>query len=216
MKDTTMTQASLYLVIPDEAQLAEVRKSLPDIYAVSGFSEIDTMLALIEETSPNLIVCHQSLFESEQANSLAELARRCSSSRIMIIGPSRPMTVQIDALKHGARGYFNDELPLTKLHEALQLIMHGEVWVERHVISGLIEELTHKPSITEQQRQALESLSPKEMEVAKLVSHGATNKMIAREMDITERTVKAHLTTIFQKMALPDRLSLAIFFRDLR
>lgn len=98
----------------------------------------------------------------------------------------------------------------------MQLIMNGEVWVERHVISGLIDELTHKPEISDAQRQALESLSPKETEVAKLVSHGATNKMIARQLNITERTVKAHLTTIFQKMNLPDRLSLAILFRDLR
>ena len=64
--------------------------------------------------------------------------------------------------------------------------------------------------------QMAETLSPKELEVAKMVSHGATNKMIARNMNITERTVKAHLTTIFQKMSLPDRLSLAIVFRDLR
>ena len=126
------------------------------------------------------------------------------------------MSIQIEALRDGARGYFDEQLPLDKLHDALQLVLHGEVWVERHVISGLIEELTHKPTITDEQRHALETLSPKEMEVAKAVSHGATNKMIARELEITERTVKAHLTTIFQKMNLPDRLSLAIFFRDLR
>jgi DNA-binding NarL/FixJ family response regulator len=105
---------------------------------------------------------------------------------------------------------------LDKFDEALQLILHGEVWVERYVISGLIDELTHKPTISDEQKQALETLSSKEGEVAKLVSHGATNKMIARQLNITERTVKAHLTSIFNKMGLKDRLSLAIFFRDLR
>lgn len=216
MKDTTMTQASLYVVIPDEVSQADVRNSLPDIYAVSGFADLDTMLSLAEDSMPQLILCHQTLLEHDEMSKLTDLAQRCPDSRILIMGPPRPMTIQIAALKQGARGYFNDELPLSKLHDALQLILHGEVWVERHVISGLIEELTHTPTITEHQRQALDSLSPKEMEVAKLVSHGATNKMIAREMNITERTVKAHLTTIFQKMGLPDRLSLAIFFRDLR
>jgi DNA-binding NarL/FixJ family response regulator len=119
-------------------------------------------------------------------------------------------------LKHGARGYFNEALPLDKLNEALQLILHGEVWVERYVISGLIDELTHTPSISDEQKQALDSLSPKELEVSKLVSHGATNKLIAKQLNITERTVKAHLTAIFHKMGLKDRLALAIFFRDLR
>ena len=105
---------------------------------------------------------------------------------------------------------------MSKLQEALLLISNGEVWVERHVISGLIDEISHIPEVSEQQRRAAKTLSPKELEVAKMVSHGATNKMIARNMNITERTVKAHLTTIFQKMNLPDRLSLAIVFRDLR
>lgn len=216
MKEITMTAASLFLAIPDQGQAEQIKQTLPDIYAVSGFDDIAAMLAVAVEEKPQLILCHQAFFEADNDNALADLARQCPDSRIMIIGPPRPMTIQIAALKQGARGYFNQDLPVDKLHNALQLILHGEVWVERHVISGLIDELTHKPDISPDQRQALETLSPKELEVAKLVSHGATNKMIARQMNITERTVKAHLTTIFQKMNLPDRLSLAIFFRDLR
>lgn len=216
MRETTVTAASVFLVIPKQEQRAEIKQTLPDIYAVSEFTDIASMLAVVVSDKPQLILCHQSFFESDHYAALSAIAQQCPESRIMIIGPPRPMMVQIEALKEGARGYFNEGLPLEKLHEALQLILHGEVWVERHVISGLIDELTHKPKISEEQRQALETLSPKELEVAKSVSHGATNKMIARQMNITERTVKAHLTTIFQKMNLPDRLSLAIFFRDLR
>ncbi len=211
-----MTAASLLLAVPEQQQAEAIKQALPDIYAVSAYQDIAALKAVAVEEKPQLILCHQSFFEAVDSNLLSELARQCPDSRVMILGPPRPMTIQIAALKQGARGYFNETLPLDKLHNALQLILHGEVWVERHVISGLIDELTQHPEISEQQQQALETLSPKEMEVAKLVSHGATNKMIARQMNITERTVKAHLTTIFQKMQLPDRLSLAIFFRDLR
>ena len=211
-----MTAASLLLAVPEQQQAEAIKQALPDIYAVSAYQDIAALKAVAVEEKPQLILCHQSFFEADDSNLLSELARQCPDSRVMILGPPRPMTIQIAALKQGARGYFNETLPLDKLHNALQLILHGEVWVERHVISGLIDELTQHPEISEQQQQALETLSPKEMEVAKLVSHGATNKMIARQMNITERTVKAHLTTIFQKMQLPDRLSLAIFFRDLR
>lgn len=211
-----MTAASLLVAVPEQQQAEAIKQALPDIYAVSAYKDMASLQAIAVEGKPQLILCHQCFFEADDNNLLSELARQCPDSRIMILGPPRPMTIQIAALKQGARGYFNEELPLDKLHNALQLILHGEVWVERHVISGLIDELTQHPEISEQQQQALETLSPKEMEVAKLVSHGATNKMIARQMDITERTVKAHLTTIFQKMQLPDRLSLAIFFRDLR
>ena len=204
MKETTMTAASLFLVIPDRGQSQEIQRLLPDIYTVSDFPDIPLMLAAAIDEKPQLIVCHQSLFEGEGNHQLAAVAQQCADSRMLIIGPPRPMTIQIAALKQGARGYFDEQLPLDKLHDALQLILHGEVWVERHVISGLIEELTHKPEISEQHRQALATLSPKEIEVAKQVSHGATNKMIARAKNITERTLKAHLTTIFQKIGLPD------------
>jgi len=216
MRETSITAASVFLVIPNQGQRAEITQTLPDIYAVSEFADVGSMLAAAVPEKPKLILCHQTFFELDHYAALGKIAQQCPDSRIMIIGPPRPMMVQIEALKEGARGYFNQELPLAKLHEALQLILHGEVWVERHVISGLIDELTHKPKVSEEQRQALETLSPKELEVAKSVSHGATNKMIARQLNITERTVKAHLTAIFQKMNLPDRLSLAIFFRDLR
>ena len=211
-----MTAATLLVAVPEHQQADAIKRALPDIYAVSAYKDLASLQSVAVEGKPQLILCHQCFFEADNNSLLSELARQCPDSRIMILGPPRPMTIQIAALKQGARGYFNEELPLDKLHTALQLILHGEVWVERHVISGLIDELTQHPEISEQQQQALETLSPKEMEVAKLVSHGATNKMIARQMDITERTVKAHLTTIFQKMQLPDRLSLAIFFRDLR
>jgi DNA-binding NarL/FixJ family response regulator len=216
MRESTTTAATVFLVIPQEAQRQQIKQTLPHSYAVSAFADIASMLVEAAKEQPQLILCHQSYFEEDDTDQLADIASQCKDSRIMLIGPPRPMSIQIAALKQGARGYFNEDMPLAKLDDALQLIMLGEVWVERHVIAGLIDELTHKPTLTDAQQEALETLSPKELEVAKLVSHGATNKMIARQMNITERTVKAHLTAIFQKMNLPDRLSLAIFFRDLR
>jgi DNA-binding NarL/FixJ family response regulator len=156
------------------------------------------------------------LLEEDQALVLSRLKITSPNAQILVIGPRQPLETQIKALKYGARGYFDSALPIPKLMNAIHDVLHGEVWIERHVISGLIDELVHVPELTEEQRIALDSLSPKELEVAKLVSHGATNKMIANKLAITERTVKAHLTTIFQKMAISDRLSLAIFFRDLR
>jgi DNA-binding NarL/FixJ family response regulator len=189
---------------------------LPESYKETIFKDLTALVEAAATVNPQLILCHQSLFESTETITLAQMTLACPSSRVMVIGPPRPVSIQIDALKHGARGYFNEALPLDKLNEALQLILHGEVWVERYVISGLIDELMHISSISDEQKQALDSLSPKELEVSKLVSHGATNKLIAKQLNITERTVKAHLTAIFQKMGLKDRLALAIFFRDLR
>lgn len=217
MNDTTMIKANLVSLLPDDALRKRISSELSGDYSVSNYADLESFYSSeINDSSPQLILCHHQFVDKQNGEELINLCQKFPQSRVLIIGPALPVSIQIDALKHGARGYFNEELPVEKLEEAMQLLLRGEVWVERHVISGLIDELNHKPSLSPEQQQALDSLSPKELEVAKLVSHGATNKMIARSMDITERTVKAHLTTIFHKLNLPDRLSLAIFFRDLR
>ena len=57
----------------------------------------------------------------------------------------------------------------------------------------------------------LASLTPREGQIAELVASGASNKLIARQLDITDRTVKAHLSAIFQKLGVSDRLQLALY-----
>lgn len=207
--------ASVYLLIPDAGLRKQFVETLPAYYQLTEFASLDD---LPTQSPPDIdvVICHQDLLEGCQADVINELRNKCPGSRVLAYGPAQPMAIQIAALRLGARGYFDQQLSFDRLHEAIQLILHGEVWVERHVISGLIDEISQPPQISEEQKAALAQLSPKEVEVAKRVSHGATNKMIARDMQITERTVKAHLTTIFHKLDLADRLSLAILFRDLR
>lgn len=211
-----MAKTVVYAVLSDQSLAKIVQDSVSSDYALTIDDALDNAVDRIAQAQPSIILCEQTLLEPDQAVVLATLKTACSTSRILAIGSSRSIEMQVTALKHGARGYFDTSLPMTTLNAALAGIMRGEVWVERHVISELIDELVLVPEITEQQRKTIESLSPKELEVAQLVSQGATNKMIAHQMSITERTVKAHLTATFQKLNIPDRLALAIFFRDLR
>lgn len=212
----TETEKSLYLATADVEVARAITDALPGIYDVTHCGDMTQLQVALEQQTADLVLCHQHLLDGDAVQQIGHIKKLCPEGRILIIGPPQPIPVQIAALKQGARGYFNQNTPMSKLQDALRLIINGEVWVERHVISTLIDEISHFPEVNEQQRHAVATLSPKELEVARMVSHGATNKMIARNMDITERTVKAHLTTIFQKMGLPDRLSLAIVFRELR
>ncbi|MBV5337679.1 MAG: response regulator transcription factor [Deltaproteobacteria bacterium] len=66
----------------------------------------------------------------------------------------------------------------------------------------------------QKQHAALAKLTEREREVAVLVAHGECNKEIARELNIAERTVKAHLSTVFEKLDVRDRLQLAIHLRN--
>ncbi len=216
MNEHVTDKTRVYLAFADASKAHEISTVLNEEYLCFAYRDIHALQQAVSVQPADMLICEQGLLNSQQADLMAALKAASPDSRILIVGPEQPVAMQIAALRQGARGYFNQNLPLEKLRIAIHLILQGEVWVERHLISELIDEMNHAPKIDDAHRKAANSLSPKEREVATLVSHGATNKMIARKMDITERTVKAHLTTIFQKMNLPDRLSLAIVFRDLR
>ena len=217
-----MTNTPLILYSVASPELTDsIEKQLSTGYELNTGYELKTFLSLTEcfaasESDIDLLLCQKELFDSDAAGTLASLKEKFTKARILVLGSSCDMAKQISLLKLGTRGYFDCSQSLDRLVESLICILNGEVWIDRYVIAGLIEELADVPEVSVQQQQALESLSPKELEVAKLVSHGATNKIIANNMSISERTVKAHLTAIFSKMDLSDRLSLAIFFRDLR
>ena len=63
--------------------------------------------------------------------------------------------------------------------------------------------------------KSLKRLTPRELQVAQMVHLGGNNKMIARELDISERTVKAHLSAIFRKLKIENRLHLALYFSNI-
>ena len=210
------SKTAVHIVIEDESLRDSVHKRIDADYDTYLFGNVEASFSAENQNSVALILCEQGLLNSDQANIFSQFKRTYPNARILVIGPHCSSDAQISVLRNGARGYFDNSLSLDNLSNAFHCVLMGEVWVERHVISGLIDELSDAPKVSEDQLKLVELLSPKEREVAELVSHGATNKKIAYEMEITERTVKSHLTTIFHKMGISDRLSLAIFFRDLR
>jgi two-component system nitrate/nitrite response regulator NarL len=209
-------ESALSLLIVNDKLRADITALIIEKYVCNEFSTLDSMLNDASETSVALILISYEFLVDKEKETLALIKQHWPEANILVIGPKVDIKEQVQILRYGARGYFDVNLMNEKLCFALNSIVHGEVWVERHVISGLIDQLSQPPELIEEDRQKLALLSPKEREVSNLVSHGATNKIIANKMNITERTVKAHLTTIYQKMSIPDRLSLAIFFRDLR
>jgi len=112
-------------------------------------------------------------------------------------------------MRHGIRGYANAHINARLLAKAVRVIRRGEVWVGRRLMQHLIEELTHQEPL----HPSLESLTPREREVADLVATGLCNKRVAQRLSVSERTVKAHMTAILQKTGAGDRLALALLVK---
>jgi len=147
---------------------------------------------------------------------LSVLHHLCPSTRIIFFTSHHDEREAISVLKAGARGYSVKEIEASHLRKAVKVTQNGEVWVGRRVICQLLAELTSctekgQEDIPAQADVYLKYLTPRERQISLLVSEGSSNKEIASQLNISERTVKAHLTVVFQKLQITDRLRLGLF-----
>ena len=119
----------------------------------------------------------------------------------------------------GARGYANRYMHPEVLVQALKLIEAGEVWLGADLVLHMIKAnspLNGHPVIESEQSKEgdLAKLTARERDIAYRIVQGKSNKIIARELGVTERTVKAHLSSIYKKTRTRDRLQLAMLLKD--
>lgn len=136
------------------------------------------------------------------------------------IAPGCPVVVlsnQLDqdegltCLEAGASGYTNALSNPEVLRQIAMVVENGGLWVGPELMGRLRTSLANKhPNEVREMEKTLSALSPREREVALAVASGASNKEVARDMGITERTVKAHLTAIFERLGVRDRMQLSI------
>ena len=145
------------------------------------------------------------------------------STRFLVVGKAWSENKQINALVNGAAGYCGESEPPKLLLQAVSSVLKGDIWIQRHLVPRVIGTLVKmKPESTQALDNAktiessalIKTLSSRETDVAKMIREGESNKVIARSLSISERTVKAHLTSIFKKLNVPDRLHLALYIKE--
>ena len=139
--------------------------------------------------------------------------------KLLIIGDNWPEELQVKVVVAGAAGYCECSTSNSVILKAVESILQGDIWVQRHLVPqviGTLVRITRVPP-TPPPKPApagLDTLSARERDVVRLILQGISNKVIAAELFISERTVKAHLTSIFKKLHVPDRLHLAILLKE--
>ena len=156
-----------------------------------------------------LAMLHRDLVD---AATCAKLRAAAPGLRLFLLSDRPEPEEGLAFLKAGVVGYANTYSAPERLLEALDVVGSGGVWLGQQVIQQLILE-TAQAGAAGKENQAgelLRPLSPMERRVAELVAGGRTNLEIAAELGIVERTVKAHLTSIYGKLSVGNRLSLAL------
>ncbi len=155
----------------------------------------------------------------EASPQLEWLFRHYGQYKIVILSNIPRFEEAILSLKGGARAYVNAFAGPQTLKQIAEVVNEGGIWLGADLMQALIAS-TQKVDAENKEAQAKtlnqetlqQKLSRREFEVAKLIALGDSNKVIARKLNIAERTVKAHVSTIFTKLEVNDRLKLALLF----
>lgn len=162
----------------------------------------------------DLVIIHRLLVD---AGAFTEL-RKCSPlTKFFLLSDQPDEEEGLTFLKLGIVGYGNTYISPARLSEAIRVVANGGVWLGQKVIQHLIQETyarLNEPA-HQQGEEQLSSLTKAERRIAELVARGQSNLEIAADLDITERTVKAHLTSIYEKTKTGNRLNLALLINRL-
>ena len=130
---------------------------------------------------------------------------------VMVLDPYPKYENTKNFLELGVKGYGNLMIHDMHLNAAVETIIDGDIWLYPDFINELLFRMGSKPSPISE-GGFLEKLSYREREVALCIKDGSTNQEIAEKLDITTRTVKSHVSHIYEKIGVANRLSLALLF----
>lgn len=201
----------IVLASTDSALLARWKAVVPGDAATPS-QQCSELVGLLS-AQPQLLLLDLQLAGLGGVSGATELIRGNPGTQVVVMSRVPSEDEGIAALRAGARGYCNAYIDLRLLEKVISTVQAGEVWVGRKLIDRLVQLVVTSAAPRRQpitDSAVFDVLTPREREIAVLVGEGVSNKVIARRLDITERTVKAHLGAVFGKLGIPGRLQLAL------
>ncbi|MEM7872328.1 two-component system response regulator NarL [Morganella morganii] len=165
-------------------------------------------IALAESLDPDLILLDLNMPDMNGFETLDILRRKPLSGRVVVFSVSNYREDLITALRRGADGYLLKDMEPEELLVALRQAAAGKMVVSpalTEVLAGALRE------VRSDEEPDINSLTPRERDILKLIAQGQPNKMIARKLDITESTVKVHVKNLMKKMKVKSRVEAAVW-----
>ena len=184
------------------------KQILGEEYHVKEAASYREIAECLARQSVDLVLIHRSLCDMKLLASLA-------GKRYFVLADAPDEDEAISLVRLGAVGYANSYAAPAFLREAVRTVLAGRVWLGQKVVQKIIAGNARSIDNVEVQSSPDRNLSDREWQVAFLVGKGKTNLEIAAELDISERTVKAHISSIFKKTGTDSRLQLALYVRKL-
>lgn len=168
--------------------------------------------ALCTELKPDIVLLDLDLKGSSSLDILPQLLSN-GVTRAVILSANRDQSTLASAVKLGARGVVSKEAPTEDVLAAVRKVHGGEYWLEPALMQALLGQLTAPAPRDDPDARRIATLTAREREVIGMIvqGKGALNKELAERAFISERTLRNHLTAIYQKLDVANRLELYVY-----
>lgn len=193
--------------------LRRLLQSEPGFEVVGEAADGDELLGLVRKAKPDILLLDLSMPRRDGMAVLRELAAAKIPVRTLLLTAAIDQQQIVHALRLGAYGVILKESTTQRLFDSIRCVMAGQYWVGRESVSDLVKALRSAggPVDGGGLRGRDFGLTPRELEIVTLVVAGYSNPDIAQRCSISEQTVKHHVSNIFDKLGVSNRLELALF-----
>jgi two-component system nitrate/nitrite response regulator NarL len=208
--------ARLRILIADDHQmfregLRALLNTEPDCEVVGEAADGREAVALTRRLNPDILLLDWTMPKMPGLDVLKELSAASVPTRVLLLTAAIEKPDTVRALQLGARGAILKESASAVLIEAIRTVAVGEYWLWPETMSDVLEALRASVARGRPAQKTDFGLTSRELQVVSAVMAAFGNKEIAKRFGISEKTVKHHLTNIFDKLGVSNRLELALF-----
>ena len=209
-----MTQ---HIIIADDHPLfrAALRQAVSQAVPEAEVAEVESIKALQaaveQKPDADLVLLDLNMPGAHGFSGLVFMRGQYPGLPVVVVSGSEELQVMRRTIDYGASGFIPKSAPLPQITEAIQAVLEGDMWLPE----GVAEKLEQMQAENTDFSDRLASLTPQQFRVLGMLAEGMLNKQIAYDLEVSEATIKAHITAVFRKLGVRNRTQAVIAIQQM-
>jgi DNA-binding NarL/FixJ family response regulator len=204
------------LIVDDQLLIRQGLATLlsvdPELSVVGEATDGTHAYIMVEQTSPDVVLMDLRMPTCDGTTATSRIKARWPEIKILALTTFDDDELVLNVLEAGASGYLLKDTPREQLAQAIKALHNGNMYLGPTIAPKVVSRLQHPPAKAD--HKALLRLTPRELEILRLIGQGRSNREIAQKLDITEGTVKNHVSKVLTAVGARDRTQAALWAQD--